>query len=75
MSFSSDGRGDMEPRKPKIVRSWDEMPPVVFDGDEAFSTRLLERRYRKMEEFCRLVSTLNVLLGTGLVAKAREALE
>lgn len=34
---------------PKIVKTWDEMPPVVFDGAEAFSTRVLERNYREMQ--------------------------
>ena len=34
----------------KIVKSWDSMPPVLYDGAEAFSTRLLERKYRLMQE-------------------------
>jgi hypothetical protein len=34
----------------KIVKSWDAMPPVLYDGDEAFSTRLLEKQYRELEQ-------------------------
>ena len=33
----------------KVVTSWDQLPPVVYDGEEAFSTRVLEDKYRKME--------------------------
>ena len=32
----------------KIVKHWDEMPPTVYDGDEVFSTRVLEYKYRQM---------------------------
>ena len=32
-----------------IVREWDQMPPVVHSGDEIFSTRALEKKYRDME--------------------------
>jgi hypothetical protein len=39
--------------EPKIVKAWDEMPPVVFDGHEAFSTRFLARKYREMESAMR----------------------
>ncbi|MBA3030987.1 MAG: hypothetical protein FP816_19545 [Desulfobacteraceae bacterium] len=35
---------------PKIVKTWDEMPPVVFDQCEAFSTRVLEHKFRKMKD-------------------------
>ena len=31
----------------KIVRNWDDFPPVVRDGNEWFSTRVLERQYRE----------------------------
>jgi len=34
----------------KIVKTWDEIPPVVYDGEDAFSIRYLERNYRKMKE-------------------------
>ena len=33
--------------KPKIVQKWDELPPVVWDGEESFSTRVLERKYER----------------------------
>jgi len=39
--------------EPKVVKTWDELPPVVFDQGDAFSTRVLERKYRKMEEAMR----------------------
>ena len=32
----------------KIARKWDQLPPTVYDGDEAIGTRLLELKYRKM---------------------------
>ena len=30
----------------RIAQSWDSLPPVVYDGDEAISTRKLEKDYR-----------------------------
>lgn len=33
----------------KTVKTWDEIPPTLYDGDEAFSLRLLEKKYRAME--------------------------
>jgi hypothetical protein len=36
--------------EPKIVKIWDEINPVVYDGKEALSTRLLERNYRQLRE-------------------------
>lgn len=35
--------------QPRIVKTWDELPPVVFDQGEAFSTRVLERQHREMQ--------------------------
>jgi len=34
---------------PIVVKSWDQLPPVVSDQGEYFSTRLLERKYREMK--------------------------
>ncbi len=31
----------------RIAQSWDSIPPVLYDGDEAISTRKLESDYRK----------------------------
>lgn len=36
-----------------IVKYWDSMPPVVYDGpgvSQAYSTRVLERQWRRMEQ-------------------------
>ena len=30
----------------KTVRTWDQLNPVIYDGDEAISTRVLEKKYR-----------------------------
>jgi len=30
----------------KIVKTWDSLPPVIYDGREAISTRVLEKKYR-----------------------------
>ena len=30
----------------KIARTWEEVNPVLYDGDEAISTRVLEKQYR-----------------------------
>jgi len=49
-------------RGPKIVTSWDQLPPVVVADGELFSTRVLEERYRKMEMLlrnCRLFIVFN----------------
>ena len=34
----------------RIARTWDSIPPVVYDGDEAISTRVLERQHRDLLE-------------------------
>jgi len=37
----------------RVVRSWDALPPVVFEQGvhgEAFSTRVLERQHRIMKD-------------------------
>lgn len=34
----------------RVVRSWDELPPVVQQGGESFSTRVLERQHRDMAD-------------------------
>ena len=39
----------MDSKGPRIVRTWDALPPVVYDVGEAFSTRALERQHRQME--------------------------
>ena len=48
--------------EPRIARTWDSLPPVVYDGDEAISTRVLEYKYRQMtnvaETLMRLVDLL-----------------
>lgn len=31
----------------RIAKSWDSIPPVLYDGDEAISTRVLEKQYRE----------------------------
>lgn len=31
----------------KIARSWDEVNPVLYDGNEPVSTRVLEKQYRE----------------------------
>ena len=33
----------------RIARSWDELNPVVYDGDEPVSTRVLEKNHRDLE--------------------------
>ena len=47
----------------KIVRHWDAMPPVLHDQGMAYSTRVLERKYRWMEE------ALESMINLGLDAK------
>jgi hypothetical protein len=44
----------------KIVQTWDEIPPVVFDQGEAFSTRALERKYRTMQEALEMIADLGL---------------
>jgi len=39
----------------KLVKSWDAMPPVVYDGEEAFNTRPLEYDYREMLDILRSI--------------------
>ena len=34
----------------RIAKTWDEVNPVLYDGDEAISTRYLEYNYRRMRE-------------------------
>ena len=37
----------------KIVKYWDSMPPVVYEGPgvtQAYSTRVLESQWRRMEQ-------------------------
>ena len=36
--------------KTQIARSWDAIPPVIYDGDIAISTRVLAGEHRKMRE-------------------------
>ncbi len=38
------------------VKSWDALPPVVQGQGELFSTRILERKYRKMEDALRAIA-------------------
>jgi DNA-binding transcriptional regulator YbjK len=46
----------------KVVRHWDSMPPVLHDQGQAYSTRVLERKYRMMED------ALNAIVNNGLDA-------
>lgn len=43
----------------KIVKEWDEFPPVVYDGPhpgaQAYSTRVLEKKYRDMERELKMI--------------------
>ena len=34
----------------KVVKTWNALNPVVYDGDEAISTRVLEKKYRNTLE-------------------------
>ena len=34
----------------RVVTTWDELPPVLQDGGELFSTRVLERKHRESVE-------------------------
>ncbi len=36
--------------EPRIARTWDSVPHVLWDGDEAISTRVLEHKYRETRE-------------------------
>lgn len=47
----------------KVVRTWDALPPVVFDQGEAYSTRVLEHKYRRMK------SALSLIADTGMDAR------
>ena len=47
----------------KVVRHWDAMPVVVMAEGEMFSTRVLEREYRMMED------ALNAMVNNGLDAR------
>jgi len=48
--------------EPRIAQSWDSIPPVLYDGDEAISTRKLESDYRKaLDEIERLKSDLALI--------------
>jgi len=50
--FAGDGQdsGDSSMSEIKTVRHWDSMPPVLHDQGQAYSTRVLERKYRLMME-------------------------
>ena len=42
-----DGWIEVQPATgPRVAQSWDSIPPVLHDGDEAISTRKLEKDYR-----------------------------
>lgn len=56
--------------EPTIVRSWDSLPPIVYDGNESFSTRLLCDQYRKLEQEIERLQKLEPLAELG-----KEALE
>jgi hypothetical protein len=46
----------------RIAQSWDSIPPVLYDGDEAISTRKLESDYRKaLDEIERLKGDLALI--------------
>ena len=47
----------------KVVRHWDAMPVVVMAEGEMFSTRVLERKYRMMED------ALSAMVNNGLDAR------
>ena len=47
----------------KVVRHWDSMPPVLHDQGQAYSTRVLERKYRRMED------ALEAMVNQGMDAK------
>ena len=48
--------------EPRVVRTWDELPPVVEAEGEVFSTRVLEHRYRALEaSHRRLVDAVSVI--------------
>ena len=47
----------------KVVKHWDAMPVVVMAEGEMFSTRVLERKYRMMED------ALNAMVNNGLDAR------
>lgn len=35
--------------QPRVVKTWDELPPVVQAHGEVFSTRVLEKQYRDIQ--------------------------
>lgn len=59
----------------KIVKSWDAMPPIVYDGIEAFSTRILERNYREMERVLKFIASQTNLTGNLAVELAKNILK
>jgi hypothetical protein len=50
------------------IKTWDALPPVVFGQGEAFSTRILEHRYRTME------NALQTIADNGLDARQCQKL-
>jgi hypothetical protein len=60
---SKRGRGKNMADEIRKPRTWDELPPVVYADGEYFSTRILERNYRKMED------ALDLIANTGMGAK------
>jgi hypothetical protein len=34
-------------KPPTVARTWDSIPPILFDGPDAISTRVLEKRHRE----------------------------
>lgn len=49
----------------RVAREWDSVPPVLYDGDEAISTRVLEHQHRTMREALREIASQK---GGGVVA-------
>jgi len=47
----------------QTVKSWDQLPPVVTNQGEAFSTRVLERKYRTMKEALELIANAGMDAG------------
>lgn len=49
--------------KVRVVRSWDALPPVVFDQGlrgEAFSTRVLETQHRIMKDALECIANIGI---------------
>ena len=58
---------------PRVITAWSLLPPVVFDQNEAFSTRVLENQHRKMKEALEWIAGQN-LPGNWAVEKAKGVL-